>query len=1117
MEQLQQQAEQIELACVGLQSLKEQERATSERIIASFNQMRSPYVLCFHILERSSVVLAHFYTLSTIRDAAVREWSSIASNDRSRIVEYLLGYLVSDKAAAVSTTRRQACNALAVIIKRAWLDPEKFTEQNLSLSQLVMTRIYSMMSQLDNENVLMAGIGLAASLVTEMSGSSKSSPIHLTWDYHQRTLVSFQNEHLQPIVRHILSLLTKMSFVVSARTIPLLHVSIQLLVETLEWQFTEASATHMTYLSAMPKNIQSSFFRPLESWRQLIHSTEKTNESVNIVDLVFGLYSSLSGHKEISHLLRVAMTRLACLSGPTINQATVRNEYLVRLLNHISPLLSNAIQQHSSWVEMEDLSNLLHRICSNFKFQALASIPLNYSSIFIENISKFILSSLNIMKIAVEKGDGEMENEFENECFLLLLKGWVSLLTDIESLIGQKKANLLEHFEPLYHTLKSCNDQIYINYVKTRIQLSHIDLESFDADDDLDQDINKYNDQLKMVSFVGRMSAASSLEILKNEINGCVDRLIQQGGNIQPKEYAYVAETLHWLILLAGHLLFDSENTSITGIPTPIEQYSYQFSLQNNNNNNVNDPIVELCNSILRYAFDYELKSIAHFKSCERLSPLVTESSMWFLAGWSLVYLLPSSSMNPHLSPRLEAAYSKPESVAVIVKHLVEKISLNLEYWSSEPAILRETSSLLGNISINTELVPYLFSSWNLLFPLKNDLLVPTIQCKLYQSFTNIVYSTKTTAELGQFFNQLAIPIMERLDALLSRADLKMISNDVQIKESFYIILERIKGIISVSPQRFSVDGNFCVIHQGSDLFLKYSASLVNTLIPLYSHNQDTIVLILYLFSRFTKNQFEDLDDKRSGLIYQVLVQLFKSEHLFNNVQAQNKDFYDRMKIVIKILHNLVNSDVESELLIQTIYTGVCSVMPSITNRGLLDYPKLSNRFFDIIKYIFSSDDIDLTKIPSEVALPLFSLVEVGISHHDTDIAKMCLESIASMTKNLNRASSAGLDLKTPFTKLIGSILNFLLLQDFNMDDLLYSASTTLSELVISCPDGYKAKVIELIQQQDPSIQPLILGHYEQYISNPPAHTKLNFAATEQFTKNLKEFITRVKPLLQKK
>eukprot|EP01132_Coremiostelium_polycephalum_P005933 gene5933-7387_t len=1133
MEQQQQQqqqyhieiAKQIERNCDELQSGDYQIRTNAEQFLLKFTKMPNPYSLCFGILPHSRSTWAHFYALTAIRDGAIREWSALEGGVKLQIVQELFKYISGLPTSQFinSATKNQSYNTLAVICKRSWLDTDKY-HNNVEMNQLIMETVYSHLDSPRLEQIEIA-IGICHNLVQEFSSSTKAAQIQLTWDFHQTCQSSFQALHLQPIFRKTMQLLNQLKGMLQQhqqgqqldpKMKAVLYTTLVIFTEILDWKFVDPNSPKLSYLSY--GNGANYMLKPGGEWESLF----RHSSSPPVLELIFSLYPLVSKLDQIPNLVRCSMTQVAGLTGPVLREAHHKNQYVLNLLKYLSPLIEQSIVTRN-WSEMEDISNVVYRLCHNFKFSSLILISNEVAIPFIQNIGRFIFSSLELMKITVDHGEEDLEDEIENDCFDILLKAWVSLIADAEFIVNKKKTELLENFNEQYSVLKSCSEQIYCQYIKTRLELSKIELNKYEhvetnADDDneIDEDKKKYEEQLKSIAYIGRLNPGASSDLLKSEINRYINYLKE----VTSDPVAF--ESLHWLFIFSGHLLFDSENTTPSAIPNGIENFTYEQAKQGS----PTDAVVELSNAVFRFSIEYENVLLMAGKA-DCISPLVAQTSLWFLSGWSLVYLIPSQSMNIHLSPKIIENYSNQNNVANLVDYLVKKILVNLVYWKSEVQVLQETTKLFSNLCLNTETCKYLIgsSSWANLFYLQDpglQSLPPIIYGRLFQGFTKVIYSlgsggaNNPSLDQPTLFSHLTKSITEQMDSVLSRPDFQSISQEAYVKENIFLLLEKFKGILSVNPELSDSDD----INLGFNFFIKYAKPLI-AMIPLYEHCHDIILLILNLFSCLSENQLEYLDLPRANIIFPIIIEMFQIVSKVTTVKTiESKEYYSRIKMLIKILYNIILFNDQQNnfpaLIQQTVFHGVCVIVPCITNNGLLQYPKLARKFFGIATFLFGSTDIDIQQLPANVKNTLYSLVEFGISYHDPEIAKGSLECIQSLSKTVLELNRKQIHFdQNIIVQYIGSVINFLLLQDFNADELLLSASDTLFSLISINPEGYKSKLTELIARQDHSIQHKILQQFQHLPITPELSS--NRKIKDEAIKQLQSILLTVKPLLNRK
>ncbi|EGC37512.1 hypothetical protein DICPUDRAFT_149906 [Dictyostelium purpureum] len=1114
----------LEKACLDLTSQKNEQRKNGEESISMLMKTPQPYSLCFNLLAKSTSTFAHFYSLLMIRDSAVREWAALESSLKIFIIETLFQYIENQKSMNFLNyaTKNQSFNTLGVVCKRGWLDTDKFNG-NQELNQIIMEKVYQYLDSSINSfspDTIDLSIRIVSSLIIEFSSGSKAAHIQLSWEFHQKCLLTFQNLHLQPAFRKIMELLHKFqnhiqqqqSLLNDKNFTSLLHMTIKCFTDILDWRFLESGSPTLAYITSF-STVQPNL-KPTMEWAQLF-----TQSPFPVLTLIFSLYRQLENLEKVPSLLRHCMNQCCGLTGIVIRDAGVKDQYLKELLGYLTPMIQKAITTRN-WREMEDVSNIIYKFCNAYKFSSLLVLPNELVLPFLRYTTEFVFSSLTLMKIWAKHGEEELEEEFENDCFSILLKAFVALISDADIIVSRRKSSTFENFTEQFTCLKQCTAQIYQTYVQSRLELSEIELNK-DSDqlepsavqeNEIDEDKHKYEEQLKSVAYIGRLNPGQSMDLLKNEINKRISLLKERISD------PVIFEHLHWLFIFSGHLLFDSENKTLSAIPNAIEDYTFQLSSENPN---APDSVVELSNAVFRFGLEYENPLLKN-NQADKVSPLVSQTSLWFLSGWSLVYLLPSKSLNVRVSPKILEAYGSEQSVSGIADYLVDKVLFNLKCWSGDIDVLKATSVLLNCLCSNKDFCKFLVktNNWPKLFyleGLQEGQLTPSVYGQLYQAFNKVVFSFSDDNK-KQYYMELVKTMVEQFDSVLGRPDFTKISQDARVKENIYILLEKLNGIVSVSESLFVEDVENSLFLT-LDLFTKYANALI-AMIPLYDHCNDVVLLILRLFSNLTKNQLEFLTEPRAKQIYPFIIQLFNSVSSTSSHKKSldSKEYYSRIKMMVKILFNIITFNDQSNncpnLIAETTFYGINIITPCLTNNDLLLFPKLARNYFIITTFLFGSESIQVKDIPQ--INTIYSLIEAGILHHDLEIVKGCFECIVSLTKNLEttheKTGAIDQHYHQVIIQFIGSVINFLLLQDFNVDDLLASASETLFALMCSSPDGYRSKVIDLITRQDSSIQNRVAQQFETLTI-----TGKDRKSKEAFNKRLQQFLVNVKPLISKK
>ncbi|KYQ89873.1 exportin 4 [Tieghemostelium lacteum] len=1114
----------VESYCSALVSNDNSIRQQGEKSLKALMTISQPYDMFFQVLKESKSTWAHFYMLLGIRDASIKEWAILEPQRKLMIVDTLYQYILTlnQMSFVNSATRNQSYNTIAVICKRSWLDSEKY-QQGIEMNQLIMERVYQCVDSNDFSQ-MEAAIQMIHQMITEFSNKTNAAKIQLSWEYHLKCLMSFQSLHLQPLFRKVMTIVGQLQQVqMNSLTLQMLNITLKIFLDILEWGFAEKDFSSLAFISSF-SNAQHSL-KPTEEWSAIfIQKQQDGSYRSPVLELVFSLYNQFIQLDKIPSLLRTSLGQLVSLTGPVVKNIQDKNGYFSVYISKFIVVLEKSIQT-LNWTEMQDLAYCIHRLCMNFRFSGF--LQMNQPQLlvtFLQLIARFVFAALDLMKSTMSSGEEDLESEIELDCLDIVLKGWVALIVDLDSILAKQRQNQFEHFDQLHPVFKQCSNEIYQKYIQTRLELSRMELSKYDQlepdnddNNDLNEDKNKYNAQLKSVSYIGRINPTISMDILQNEINKTVQTLKERVGDAQ------CFETLHWLIIFSGHIVFDSDNDRLSPIPNNVEEESLQqFKVTNGQR----DSIIDLTNAIIKYSMEYE-EPLLKNNNIDKLSPLVSKTLVWFFAGWSLVYLIPSDTLNTQVSPKLLDSFATESNVKQICDFFIQKILWNLRFWGAvDQDVLKETCKLYYNLSLNRKLIQPMTASpsWSMLFYQKDqffDKLAPEIQYLLHRATVNILYKLPTITEIQTAFKEFTSGLCKNLDSVLSHQNFQSIAQEAYVKENLYLILEKLRGVLGVQIDNldfFSDNDKDPSLNLSFDLFMKYANSFV-AMLSIYNHNNDIIQIILTLFSNFTKSQIST-DHERAKSAFQCLINLFQTISKITNSSAgtDNKEYYNRIKVLIKILYNIITyCDPQNEyprLISSTVFNGITIVTPCLTNKyNLLQYPKLARNYFMVLTFIFNSDDIsEIKNFPVEISNSIFRLVDSGLLHHDTEIVKGCFECISGLTKFGKNLQQHKIEFDMSIlTQYIGSVINFLLMNEFNIDELLPTASETLFDLIISNQQGFKSKVIELITVQEASIQQRIIQTFETLsIGDGGRKSK------DAFLKQVQNLLLIVKPLLKK-
>ncbi len=139
---------------------------------------------------------------------------------------------------------------------------------------------------------------------------------------------------------------------------------------------------------------------------------------------------------------------------------------------------------------------------------------------------------------------------------------------------------------------------------------------------------------------------------------------------------------IHWLILIAGHVLADDAQGETPEVPTEIAA-----------SGEPDDPAVALIMQLGMHL----LQHLSAFgpASIEATSPQVTETLLWFTGRWTSSYLLIDERSGFATNAAIQRAFGD-EPGRQVLTFLLQRLSENLELWMSDSDVLQQLAQVLS-------------------------------------------------------------------------------------------------------------------------------------------------------------------------------------------------------------------------------------------------------------------------------------------------------------------------------------------------------------------------------------------------------------------------------------
>ena len=316
-----------------------------------------------------------FQASQTIKEAVVREWTLLSPADVENLRSFLLHY-VTRNVSLESYVREQVLQTVAVIFKRGTIDTERPNRDALfnDVTQLISS---------GNLSMQLVACSILSAILNEYSSTNRSSNVGLTWEFHSKCKLAFEQNELKKVFLfclQVLSDLQKIEGNPGREATVVLNRFLSITEHCLSWEFLPR---HMPrrYVGSFLSNHAVSF-KPPPTWRDTVLDK-------GLLHLMFQIHSKVRFNSEMAHHSLQCIAQLASMNGNVFADEKVKTEYLGNFVQTFLDVIGSLDLQD---YEALGVAQVINSLLLHFPLSVFLRLPAQLLHTFIHSLAKLTCS-----------------------------------------------------------------------------------------------------------------------------------------------------------------------------------------------------------------------------------------------------------------------------------------------------------------------------------------------------------------------------------------------------------------------------------------------------------------------------------------------------------------------------------------------------------------------------------------------------------------------------------------------------------------------------------------------------------------------------------------------------
>lgn len=972
---------------------------------------------------------AHYEALALLEAAVLRQPS-----DSLVILRYLLERAASKAAVQQRAVTRKMLDVSATIYKRSF-QPTKTESGDVTQVDCVATEFREVIWHILGIwlaspvwEMQLLGMELLKNVFSHFQVSS-SRNMGLTVDYHYRCHVAFEELYLRKVFfmsKSVIEEVLKQERPASVACLAALRVALEIVVDLLQWNWN-ATISLSTYIWAAVRSLnERTTVSASDEWVAII----KQPMLFEMFGVLFRRFRTIN--EEIARLSLRGLEQMASflimdkVSGP-IQPGRPPATFIELLVTSVTQLLVSLCEfPNTTKQEVFHAAGIVSRMAANQHVRYLMFLP-NWFQ-FLQAFGKFTeMTSVRLLSWLASKGanDDEDVESVESSKFMISystsLHAWGIFGKYAVYRTATDTAQRHDHPDvngPSMHALKDALGRVYNLYVRTRLNVAFAELEmglhdkpsllqkpktSTDKSEDptFDEGVveEEVSDQLLDGALTGRAHLATAVPLIGSRLRDAIAAL----GNVENNQALWqkTVEEIHWLLLLAGHLIADTAEWELnSAIPRVVSQYETAS----------NGHVVQL----IRQAFsllDWEAKCFETNRK-HLLSPLVSATLLWFCERIVRTFFFRvrrSSDGSEGPTPRQDVtseSFITNFSSMPLFNQFIEQVRVNLMRWSGNDEVLVPTARLLKSCCSTNRLSYKLmglpayqkllshFSHWTL------DQVASPVHRKVVAALCQARIS-----ESSQVCDEYYTNVLASLMAMIQKiADPSFVFTDSSSIKFCSALLEKLNGVTDGTTSQ-----NVVKIRH----FFFSCLPGFKKLMDVYKQDSSLYVPLVRLCTRFVTSQSECCSSwvtSDLNVIFDMammIIRFCRSGALRSTngrwTREQEREQYQLLKRLIFLLMALLqlvstsgSANQNKEAQVDVILFGLAALL-SYISETLLDYPKLRLSYYSLLKRLLNMYPERFGMLPPDLFSRLMTTLMYALKHADEKIQRCAVKGLKEL------------------------------------------------------------------------------------------------------------------------